>query len=367
MSRMAQPRSWRMVASKAVESTLAGEIDPAGGFVEDKEVGSPQQRPGQAARADTHPPESSEACRSRRCNAPTSVRLCVISSALNDCVKRQQTSNGERQRSINLHALRDIPNSRARNSLHQTRRRFQNPKQRACKGCLTGSIWPDERQDFAHGSPQGRHATALPGRQGAPTRREVQSGLGLVHQDRWLLIWKAATLTYPDDPFQRGSHQQWNSPKPWAPMIRLAAKHDKVAPKEEFRPCQPSLELVEEAERHITCLSVDEVKAVFQDDSVTLIDARDIREIWREGRIPGAYHMPRGMTEFWVDQTSPLRQRNFHVRKTSVLSSIATKDGAPRLQGKRPRMSGLRMWPICAAGSPLGQTQVTRAEAVERK
>jgi len=65
------------------------------------------------------------------------------------------------------------------------------------------------------------------------------------------------------------------------------------------------LELVQAAERHIRCLSVEEVKALYQDANVTMIDVRDIREIWREGRIPGSYHMPRGMTEFWVDQTSP--------------------------------------------------------------
>jgi len=41
------------------------------------------------------------------------------------------------------------------------------------------------------------------------------------------------------------------------------------------------------------------------DDGVLFIDIRDIRELDREGRIPGAMHMPRGMLEFWVDPESP--------------------------------------------------------------
>lgn len=35
------------------------------------------------------------------------------------------------------------------------------------------------------------------------------------------------------------------------------------------------------------------------------VDLRDIRELQREGKIPGAFHAPRGMLEFWVDPESP--------------------------------------------------------------
>jgi len=65
------------------------------------------------------------------------------------------------------------------------------------------------------------------------------------------------------------------------------------------------LELVDQAEKEIECLSVADVQPIFADNNIVMIDARDIREIWREGRIPGAHHVPRGMTEFWVDATSP--------------------------------------------------------------
>ncbi|MBM3338906.1 MAG: rhodanese-like domain-containing protein [Betaproteobacteria bacterium] len=41
------------------------------------------------------------------------------------------------------------------------------------------------------------------------------------------------------------------------------------------------------------------------DISLQLVDIRDVRELEREGSIPGALHAPRGMLEFWVDPESP--------------------------------------------------------------
>lgn len=40
-------------------------------------------------------------------------------------------------------------------------------------------------------------------------------------------------------------------------------------------------------------------------DQYVYVDVRDIREIQRVGRIPGAFHCPRGMLEFWIDPGSP--------------------------------------------------------------
>ena len=63
-------------------------------------------------------------------------------------------------------------------------------------------------------------------------------------------------------------------------------------------------ELIAEAEAEIETLSVEETLAVKDDEDVQLVDLRDIRELWREGAIPGALHVPRGMLEFWVDPDS---------------------------------------------------------------
>jgi rhodanese-related sulfurtransferase len=63
-------------------------------------------------------------------------------------------------------------------------------------------------------------------------------------------------------------------------------------------------EMVDAAEREIeTVPTADAIAAHGKDDTV-LIDIRDIRELNRDGRIPGAVHVPRGMLEFWIDPQS---------------------------------------------------------------
>jgi rhodanese-related sulfurtransferase len=42
-----------------------------------------------------------------------------------------------------------------------------------------------------------------------------------------------------------------------------------------------------------------------------LVDIRDIRELQREGKVPGAFHCPRGMLEFWIDPQSPYHKPIF--------------------------------------------------------
>ncbi len=53
----------------------------------------------------------------------------------------------------------------------------------------------------------------------------------------------------------------------------------------------------------ITKLAVKEGQWV--DEGALLVDVRDIRELQRDGVIPGALHSPRGMLEFWIDPASP--------------------------------------------------------------
>ena len=43
--------------------------------------------------------------------------------------------------------------------------------------------------------------------------------------------------------------------------------------------------LVEEAKKSIETLSPDEVKRLYENNEITLIDIRDIRELWNEGTI----------------------------------------------------------------------------------
>lgn len=76
--------------------------------------------------------------------------------------------------------------------------------------------------------------------------------------------------------------------------------------------------LIEEAEKNIDTMSVDEVAGLLHDETVTIVDIRDIRELQREGKLPGAIHAPRGMLEFWVDPDSPYHRALFSEEKKFV-------------------------------------------------
>ena len=71
-----------------------------------------------------------------------------------------------------------------------------------------------------------------------------------------------------------------------------------------------SQKLVQEANENIETLSADEVKNLVEKNQVTLIDVRDIRELWKEGTIENSKHIPRGMLEFWLDPNSSYYQEN---------------------------------------------------------
>ena len=71
-----------------------------------------------------------------------------------------------------------------------------------------------------------------------------------------------------------------------------------------------SQKLVEEANEMIETLSASEVKNLAEKKEVTLVDVRDIRELWREGTIENSIHIPRGMLEFWLDPNSTYYQEN---------------------------------------------------------
>ena len=62
--------------------------------------------------------------------------------------------------------------------------------------------------------------------------------------------------------------------------------------------------LVDEAVKNIETLSSNEVKSLLEKKEITLIDVRDIRELWKEGTVENSKHIPRGMLEFWLDPES---------------------------------------------------------------
>ena len=76
--------------------------------------------------------------------------------------------------------------------------------------------------------------------------------------------------------------------------------------------------LLDEANAAIETLSVEQAIAAHGAEEVIFVDLRDPRELEREGRLPGAFHCPRGMLEFWIDPESPYSKPVFQVDKRFV-------------------------------------------------
>ncbi len=77
-------------------------------------------------------------------------------------------------------------------------------------------------------------------------------------------------------------------------------------------------ELVADAYKEIETIKAPDALKLKDDSNVVLVDLRDIRELARDGRIPGAFHAPRGMLEFWVDPESPYYKNIFGTGKKFV-------------------------------------------------
>jgi rhodanese-related sulfurtransferase len=117
--------------------------------------------------------------------------------------------------------------------------------------------------------------------------------------------------------------------------------------------------LVEAAEREIEGVSAGEAIALNGRDDVVLVDLRDIRELSREGRVPGAFHCPRGMLEFWIDPESKYHKPVFAMDKRFIFFCAAGQRSALATQcaqnmGLKPVAhiaGGFAAWK--AAGGPV--------------
>jgi rhodanese-related sulfurtransferase len=76
--------------------------------------------------------------------------------------------------------------------------------------------------------------------------------------------------------------------------------------------------MVEEAEKELDNMTVERAISLHGKDDVLFVDIRDIRELQRDGKVPGAFHAPRGMLEFWIDPQSPYHKDIFAQDKTYV-------------------------------------------------
>jgi rhodanese-related sulfurtransferase len=111
-------------------------------------------------------------------------------------------------------------------------------------------------------------------------------------------------------------------------------------------------ELMKAAEAEVGQVSAEEALTMSGRDDVVIVDVRDIRELERDGRIPGSVHAPRGMLEFWVDPESPYHKPIFAEDKTFIIhcaggwrSLLATQ--ALQRMGLKPVMNltgGFSAW-----------------------
>lgn len=81
---------------------------------------------------------------------------------------------------------------------------------------------------------------------------------------------------------------------------------------------KPVSELVAQARSNIEEIETSDAIKLVDDESVQIVDLRDIRERQRSGFIPGSFHCPRGMAEFWVDPDSPYFKEVFAANKKFV-------------------------------------------------
>jgi len=120
-------------------------------------------------------------------------------------------------------------------------------------------------------------------------------------------------------------------------------------------------QLVDEANQVIQTVPTEEAIKKHGDPNVVFVDIRDPRELERDGMIPGAFHAPRGMLEFWVDPASPYFKEVFGSGKQFVFycasawrSALATK--VVQEMGLEPVahvQGGFTAWK--KAGGPVGE------------
>jgi rhodanese-related sulfurtransferase len=64
-------------------------------------------------------------------------------------------------------------------------------------------------------------------------------------------------------------------------------------------------QMVANARGEIKEIDAGDAIGLLENPGVVIVDIRDVRERQRAGYIPGSFHCPRGMVEFWVDPDSP--------------------------------------------------------------
>ena len=109
-------------------------------------------------------------------------------------------------------------------------------------------------------------------------------------------------------------------------------------------------QMMAEANAEIETIAAADAIKLKNDPNILLVDIRDVRELDREGRIPGAFHAPRGMLEFWVDPASPYHKEIFATGKKFVF--FCAGGGRSALAAQTLQQMGLE--PVAHMGGGFG-------------
>ena len=121
--------------------------------------------------------------------------------------------------------------------------------------------------------------------------------------------------------------------------------------------------MLEAANASVRSLSPEEASRLRPRDDVVFVDLRDPRELNREGKIPGAFHCPRGMLEFWIDPESPYARPIFQEEKEFVFYCASGWRSA--LAAKTAQDMGLAPVAHIAGGFTAWREAGGEVEAVE--
>ena len=80
-------------------------------------------------------------------------------------------------------------------------------------------------------------------------------------------------------------------------------------------------DMVATAAGHVRTLTAAEVEAHVLTEACQLIDVREPEELDEQGLIAGAFHVPRGLLEFWADPASPMHRPELDPSRTTILYS----------------------------------------------
>jgi rhodanese-related sulfurtransferase len=121
-------------------------------------------------------------------------------------------------------------------------------------------------------------------------------------------------------------------------------------------------DMLAEADAIVQSVSTSDMAPLASDGQYMLVDIRDVRELEREGTIPGSMHAPRGMLEFWIDPESPYHKPAFAEDKTFVFfcasgwrSLLATKVAQEMGLKSMSMRGGFSEWK--KAGHPVAERE----------